>query len=139
MFPSPANPRSVIRNPQSAFTLLETLVALSIFAIAVIGCVQALAEIGDTVGGLRQEGEARRHLQNHVAELRAQRPFPSLIAPAPKATNGLLIKDEVVQIEDPEAGIKPEDGLYQVRSVVSWKDSLGAQSLTNTFYLRGAK
>lgn len=129
-----------MNEPRQAFTLIETMVALAIFALVIVGCVKAIEAIGGVVAGLRMEGEVRRGLENHAAELRALRIFPPKSPRASSSsTNGIMIRDEVTQIEDANAKIKPEDNLFQVRMVASWKEAGRVESLTNTIYLRGTK
>ena len=128
-----------MNDSRQAFTLIETMVALAIFALVIVGCVKAIEAIGGVVAGLRMEGEVRRSLENHAAELRALRIFPPKSPRSAAATNGIVIRDEVIQIEDADVKIKPEDNLFQVRMVASWKETGRAESLTITFYLRGSK
>lgn len=129
-----------MNDSRQAFTLIETMVALAIFALVIVGCVKAIEAIGGVVSGLRMEGEGRRSLENHAAELRAMRIFPPR-SPGASSTlaNGIGIRDEITQIEDADAKIKPEDNLFQVRMVASWKEAGRAESMTNTLYLKGSK
>lgn len=122
-----------------AFTLLETVIALSVFAIAVVGCVQAIQAIAGAVADLRMESVARRTLENHAAKIRGLRNFPSNQpienAPLP---GGITIKDEIEPIVDEEAGIDKTTRLLKVRMIAGWNDTRdGRQTLTNTIYMRG--
>lgn len=121
-----------------AFTLLETIVALSVFAIAVVGCLRAIHTITGVVAGLRMESEARRSLENHALKIRGVRPFPSRLpleeGPLP---NGIEIQDEIAPVIDEQAGITKEERLLRVRSIASWTTRWGKQASTNTIFVRG--
>ncbi len=121
-----------------AFTLLETIIALSVFAIAVVGCLQAIQAIAGAVADLRMESIARRSLENHAAKIRGLRNFPSSqpieSAPLP---GGITIKDEIDPVVDAEAGIDNASRLLQVRMIAGWNSRDGRQAITNTIYMRG--
>ena len=121
-----------------AFTLLETIVALSVFAIAVVGCLRAIHTITGVVAGLRQESEARRSLENHALKIRGTRPFPTR-QPVEEGTlaNGIDIQDEIAPVIDEQAGITKDERLLRVRSTASWTTRWGRQSTTNVIYVRG--
>jgi len=122
-----------------AFTLLETIIALSVFAIMIVGCLKAVQVITGTVADLRMQGEARRSLENHAAKIRGLRNFPSgqpvESGPLP---NGISIKDETEPLVDDEAGIDKTAQLLRVRMIATWNTRDGRQTSTNTIYVKGA-
>lgn len=62
---------------QHGFTLLETLVALSVLAIALTASLRALGHSADTAAELQDRTLAHWIVQNRLALYRAHRTFPS--------------------------------------------------------------
>lgn len=60
------------------FTLLETLVALSVLAIALAAAFRALGVAADSAGELRDRTLALLVADNRLNELRANKAFPAL-------------------------------------------------------------
>lgn len=73
---------------QRGFTLLETLVALSILAIALLACMRALGHTAASVADLRDRSLAHWVAQNRLALYRAHRTFP-----APGRSEGRVQQD----------------------------------------------
>ncbi|MEO8204737.1 MAG: prepilin-type N-terminal cleavage/methylation domain-containing protein [Chthoniobacterales bacterium] len=118
-----------------AFTLLETVVALGIFSIAILGCIKAIDTINGLVSDLRMESQARRSLENHAMELRGLKPN-AVRSVSGNTPDKITIKDEQNPVEDKEAGLAIDAGVSRVKMTASWKTALGEQSLSNTIYIR---
>ena len=122
----------------AAFTLVETMVALGVFVIAVGGSISAIEAISTTIVDLRMDVRARQNIENHIAELRGLRPLTSEpLNPNAGGDKDITLKDEVDPIVDAEAGIAQTSGILRVRITASWTTRHGAQSLTNTIIVKG--
>lgn len=60
------------------FTLLETLVALLIVAVALVSSLTALGRTADAAAGLREQALATWVAQNRLAENRARQTWPAI-------------------------------------------------------------
>lgn len=61
-----------IRSRKSGYVLLEVMLALAIFSIAVVGMASALNEMIDIVVELRRDREVQLQLQSYVSETKAR-------------------------------------------------------------------
>lgn len=67
-----------MRHPAAGFTLLETLVALAIVALALTAATRAMGGTAAAAGSLREHTLAAWVAENRLAELRAGQIWPSV-------------------------------------------------------------
>ena len=78
-----------MRRSARGFTLLETLVALAIVAIALTSALRAMGATAQSAGELRDRTLALCVAQNRLAELRARRAWPPVGRSEGRAVQGV--------------------------------------------------
>jgi Type II secretory pathway, pseudopilin PulG len=113
-----------MRSRRAGFTLLELVMALGVFAFAVIGLMMALEATVDGARLTQQSSEVRNGLENRLARLSVGRlrPFTD------EETIGGVTFFEKVDREEVETGenvVLP--GFWRIRVVARWEDPSGPQ------------
>lgn len=120
-------PRCLRRQAQG-FTLLETLLALMIFSMAVVGLVEAVNQLGLTTIHQRRESQVQERMRSLLTE-RTRLPLPQ--EEETKAQEGdttYTIQHQKLQLQDKE-GVQIE-GLYEVRVTAQWTEGREPQVAT---------
>lgn len=109
---------------KSGFTLLETLLALMVFSVAVVALVEAVNQLGGTTLNMRREGEVRERLRSLLLE-NTRLPMPtSLQADTQKIEEGDVL---FTIVREPLTGLANRDGaelqgLFAVRVTADWRE-----------------
>lgn len=131
---SPLTPRPTARL-NTAFTLVEALVALGVFAFAVLGVLMAFDSGLQAAQQVRREALVRQILEDRVAWLET--------APLEPAENrfegplpGMLIREEITRetLVDEERTVF--DGFWRVRVLVQWPGPGGNKENLEAGFLR---
>jgi prepilin-type N-terminal cleavage/methylation domain-containing protein len=117
--------RRTVRAAQRGVTLLETLVALSLFAIT-------SATMGNfLVSQIRRSASNYLYSQAYVLaeqQLESLRALPDYTAIVPSSTTA-TVGSTPFQVVTGVLNNTPADGLKQITVTVSWKDNFGAQNV----------
>lgn len=112
---------------RSAFTLLETLLALMIFSLAVVALVEALNQLGNDTLHQRREAAVQERVRSLLVE-------HSRLPNAPEETK---IEEEGVKftIRRTKLDLKNRDGmplsdLFEVRVTAEWLEGREPQTLS---------
>lgn len=119
---------------RAGFTLMETVIALAIFSLAVVALAEAIQQSGKTSNIIRQDIQ----IQDRMAALTAE--TTRLIAltaagarpqqPEPVEDNGVTYKVNVQQIKNlVNKDKQPVEGLWQVITTADWKEGTSDQHL----------
>jgi len=104
----------------SGFTLLETIIALGIFATAIMGLLITLKISVDTAKTLRREREIRHELENRLARLRID-PRREFRQESSLDPIGVTYIEEIV----PEQIVKSDhtvlEGYRRIRVIAKWQ------------------
>ena len=111
--------------PLSAFTLLEVLVAMGIFALAVLGLLHALNVTVDTARDIQRQKEIRRNLESRVARLSGNplNPFSST-----DEQKGVLYTEEVRPEPLKSRDLAILSGYWIVKVRAEWRDGADSRS-----------
>jgi len=117
--------RGAARRAQRGVTLLETLVALSLFAIT-------SATMGNfLVSQIRRSASNYLYSQAYVLaeqQLESLRALPDYTAIVPSSTTA-TVGSTPFQVVTGVLNNTPADGLKQITITVSWNDNFGAQNV----------
>ncbi|WP_395718923.1 prepilin-type N-terminal cleavage/methylation domain-containing protein [Prosthecobacter sp.] len=117
---------------RNAFTLLETLLALMVFSVAVVALVEAVNQLGKTTINMRREGEVRERLRSLLLE-NTRLPMPaSLQRDTQRVEHGDVL---YTIVREPLTGLKNRDGaelqgLHAVRVTAEWREGNATQQAT---------
>jgi prepilin-type N-terminal cleavage/methylation domain-containing protein len=117
---------------RNAFTLLETLLALMVFSVAVVALVEAVNQLGKTTINMRREGEVRERLRSLLLE-NTRLPMPaSLQRDTQRVEHGDVL---YTIVREPLTGLKNRDGaelqgLHAVRVTAEWREGVASQKAT---------
>lgn len=117
---------------KNGFTLLETLLALMVFSVAVVALVEAVNQLGNTTLNMRREGEVRERLRSLLLE-NTRLPMPTTLQ-----TDTQRIEEGDVTFtitREPLTGVSNRDavelqGLYAVRITAQWQEGNEKQQAT---------
>lgn len=107
------------RASSRGFTLLETLLALMIFSMAVVGLVEAVNQLGLTTVHQRRESQVQERMRSLLTE-RTRLPLQQEEGET-KLQEGdttYLIRHQKLQLQNKEG--QPVEGLYEVRVTAQW-------------------
>lgn len=115
---------SLRRKSAAGFTLLEMLIALGIFAFAVIGLMMALEHTVDAARLTQREGAVRNGIENRLARLSVGRLRPLVNE---ETIGGVTFfekvdREEMRSIENVEL-----PGFWRISVTAQWKDPAGEQ------------
>jgi len=111
--------RSAWKARVDGFTLLETLLALGVFALAALGLMLALQSAIDAAATLQREGRIRSEIESRLARLSVGELHAFH---AETNSQGVTFVEEVKpeKVLDEQRNILP--GFWQVRVQASWTD-----------------
>ncbi len=102
------------------FTLLEIMLAVTVFAIAVVGLLSALGTTVDAATAFNREAQVAFALQNQLAEAREE-PWTG---PGSETTGpdelGVTYTREIEPLELPNGDGPPLDRMYRLRITAQW-------------------
>ncbi len=117
------------------FTLLEVLLAVFVFSIAVVSLVGAIQQIGTASTDARRHQEIVARLESIMLEI--TRNPPQQLTSSPDAPFELNTKDAGVdyhvtikKLELQNQDNAPLQGLYQVRAVAQWMEANKPQDMS---------
>lgn len=106
--------------PSGGFTLLEVLLALGIFGLAVVGMMEALNSALEAARDARLEQIARTQLENRLAILQGE-PLRATERRVDQSEPRMTFTESI----QPERIITPDrrtlDGLWRIKAAVQWK------------------
>lgn len=130
----------VIPVRRAGFTLMETLIALSIFSLAVVALAEAIQQSGQTSNVIRQEvqvhdrmtamtSETMRLVALHVAGQRPQ-------APQPVEEAGVTYRVNVQEIKNLQNKDKmPVEGLWEIITTAEWMEGSVKQQVQDVAWV----
>ncbi|MGV3662953.1 MAG: prepilin-type N-terminal cleavage/methylation domain-containing protein [Prosthecobacter sp.] len=105
---------------EPAFTLLETLLALTIFSMAVVALVEAVNQLGLTTIHQRRESEVQERMRSLLTE-RTRLPLPQ--EEETKVKEGDItytVQHQKLELQNKDG--QPVEGLYEVRVTAQWME-----------------
>ena len=120
-----------------AFILLETMLAVGVFSIGVIGLGYCVNNCLNAESARAQDQRARLALENRMAEIEAGAVVVRDAAPEELkgAFAGMTLKQTQTPLKLKNEKDEPLEGLSDVELEVSWKSEGQAQAKTLSFYL----
>lgn len=122
------------RTRRAGFTLLETVIALAIFSLAVVALAEAIQRSGDTSNIIREDIRIRDRMAALTAEttrliaLTAAGARPQQLEPVQEG--GVIYQVKAQQIKNLVNKDKvPVEGLWQVITTADWKEGTSDQHL----------
>jgi type II secretory pathway pseudopilin PulG len=123
------------RNSHAGFTLLEVLLAITVFVLAVVGLATALSRTLDASVIRRRETEIRFGIENTIAELRLAPLQPGKLETEPDA-RGVVYSTEVTVVDDLETEQKEKlSGIFRVQVRARWKQGAEDQERVEEMYV----
>ena len=108
------------RQLRSAFTLLEVMLAVTVFSIGVLGLLTALNTTVDAAKGFDREAQVALALQNQLAEAReAEWTGPGVETEGPDEL-GVTYTREIEPLDLQNRDGRPLDRLYRLKITASW-------------------
>jgi prepilin-type N-terminal cleavage/methylation domain-containing protein len=101
------------------FVLLEIIIALTVFAIAVTGLAVALHSALDASNDLRRHASVRRGMESLLAEARQQTKREEMQLTRTDETLGLTFQSTLEELKWTNRTGAPVRGLYRLRVVAS--------------------
>lgn len=104
---------------RNGFTLLETLLALMVFSVAVVALVEAVHQLGEHTLRRRHEAAVQERMRSLLVEHTRR---PDLIE-AVKLQEGAVsytVTHTPLELKDRDG--QPLDGLYEVRVTADWME-----------------
>ena len=128
-----ARPR---RHARGGFTLFEVMIALGLFAFAILGLALALNKALDASLLRRRETAVRTGHENTLAELRLQPLQPGRQSTGKPDTTGVTYETEVKVIDSLQSAEKEKlTGIYLVTVTARWKDMTGPEERRVQLYV----
>ena len=120
------------------FTLVETMIALGLFAFAVMGFMIALESAVSSARYLRREAVVRQVLENRVAAVLADKES-AFRREFPADANGIEVVEEGKEekVYDQEGTILSD--YFRVTVKASWKDQRGEKNEREVSFLKLAE
>jgi prepilin-type N-terminal cleavage/methylation domain-containing protein len=114
------------RSPQRGFTLLETILALMIFSIAVVSLVGAINGMGNASTEARRTREVQAQLETLILEITRHVPQEIVAGQRSyeKSTNrdGVEYRIAMAAVELTNQDGQPLQGIYSVKAEAHWTD-----------------
>lgn len=104
------------------FTLTEAIVALGIFAFAVVGLGIALDGVLEAGHMARQESLARQMIESRLAEIQARPALQEGEQSQAASERGVALREEIEPVNATGIDGQALTGLWKVRLTASWKD-----------------
>ncbi len=131
------------RMPQprrSAFTLMETLIALSIFSLAVVALAEAIQQSGKAANLIKQEVQIHGRLTSITAETMR---LVALAAAGARPQNPPVIEEYGVTYKVATTQIKnlmnkdkqPVEGLWEIRATAEWMEGSVKQQMEDVAWV----
>lgn len=109
------------------FTLLETLLALMIFSIAVVALVEALHQLGDTTLHRRREAQVRERMRSLLIEHTRLPDRPEKVQ-TQETEIMYTVTRKRLDLRNREG--QPLNELYEIRVVAEWQEGAVKQQAT---------
>ncbi len=119
---APLKPRRVMKTARGfGFTLLETLLALMVFSVAVVSLVEAVHEMGEHTLLRRREAAVQERMRSLLVQ------YSRLPVPDPLAAIEVKDRDATYTVQHTLLELRNKDGipvtgLYEVRVTAAWKE-----------------
>ena len=104
------------------FTLTEAIVALGIFAFAVVGLGLALDRVLETSQMARQETHARQLIESRLALIQARPALEAGVQSQPATERGVALREEIEEVSATNVDGEALVGLWTVRLTATWKE-----------------
>lgn len=117
---------SRLRRRRRAFTLLETLLALAIFSMAVVSLVEAVNQLGMTTVHQRRESQVQERMRSLLTE-RTRLPLlqEQEETKVQEGDTTYIVRHQKLQLQNKE-GV-PVEGLYEVSVTAQWMEGRDPQ------------
>ncbi len=109
------------------FTLLETLLALMVFSMAVVALVEAVHQLGGTTLLMRREAEVQERMRSLLIE-HTRLPDPKDEAQVKEGDVTYTVKRTNLELKNREG--LPLTDLFEVRVTAEWMEGRVAQQAT---------
>lgn len=113
-----------MRSRRAGFTLLELLIALGIFAFAVIGLMMALEQTVDAARFTQKDAAVRNGIENRLARLSVGRLRPLTNE---EEIGGVTFLEKVDREEIQNEDNVDLPGFWRIRVTARWEDPSGPQ------------
>jgi Tfp pilus assembly protein PilV len=131
------SPSSHLTWKTRAFLLLESILAVAIFSVAVLALGQCMQQCLRAESMKEDDARGRRLLENRMIEIEAgEEPLGDAKTEDLKgAYAGMTLRTTSVQVKDTNEDGKDIVGIYDVVLEIAWSGSSGKQSKTLEFYV----
>jgi hypothetical protein len=126
---------SAFRTPHSAFILLEVVIAIGVFMVAITGIVVALNAIIDSSLAVRKENTILVKMETRLAEARFLPLQEGTFPDEEPDTEGVLFTRVVTPLEMENKDAVPLGNLFKVQIVATWQDGIRKESQTAEIYV----
>ena len=126
---------SAFRTPHSAFILLEVVIAIGVFLMAITGIVVALNTIIDSSLAVRKENAILVKMETRLAEARFLPLQEGTFPDEEPDVDGVLFTRVVTPLELQNKDQVPLGNLFQVQIVASWVDGFRKENQTAEIYV----
>ncbi|MEI6350153.1 MAG: type II secretion system protein [Verrucomicrobiota bacterium] len=121
-------------NHTAGFTLLEVMLAVMIFAIAVVGLLTALSTTIGSAAAFNREAQVRMALQTRLAEARVI-DFAEGATTSDPDEMGVIYTTEITPLELQNGEGRPLDHLYSLRITANWTQGGEEEAQTAEVYV----
>lgn len=119
---------------QDAFTLLEVMIAVMVFGIAVVGLLMALSSTIGTAAAFDRESKVALSLQNQLAEAR-EIDFAAGTATVGPDEMGVVYTKDISPLELQNKDGQQLNGLYSIRITATWGQGGPDETETGEVYV----
>jgi type II secretory pathway pseudopilin PulG len=134
------NPRllSVMRRDTDVggYLLLETLIALTVFSIAVVGMAEAINASIDAMNFLTQQENMRNRLQALLVEAKQKEKREEMVFSVDDQGSGIHYRTELEELKWVNRKKEPINGLYVLRAIAEFESNGEAAKETVEVYVQ---
>ena len=125
----------VRRTDQGGYILLEAVLALMIFGIAIVGLVQALNSTLDVTNAFERDAMVRQALRSFAAEVQVERDIRSMAREEHDEERDIRFTSEVEQLALASEGRRPLSNMYELTVTANYGTSSGERQEVVQMYI----
>lgn len=113
--------RTVAAGPQGGYMLLEVLIALTVFSIAVIGMAEALNASIEAMNYLNRQEIIRNRLEALLVEAKQKPKREEMVFAVEDQAAGIHYRTELEELKWVNRRKEPVNGLYALRAIAEYE------------------